>query len=258
MKLLFSLTAGLLSAGLVASQKVSTDGSCAGTNGFTCQGSAFGSCCSQYGWCGSSDAHCKVGCNGAFGTCSGSSTTQTLTSTRPPTSTPTNKVSTDATCGGANGYTCLGSSFGNCCSSSGWCGSSSAYCGQGCQSGFGNCGSNDSPASSTSVTSSPTPVPSGSNSAQQCLNGKQVPYKMTSDGDYAELVEPYNLRLPYKPAVVVLPTTNQHVQDAVVCAGQSGLKVQAKSGGHSYGNFGNGGKDGSMGKCFQDANGGRG
>ncbi|KAF2129004.1 Glucooligosaccharide oxidase [Dothidotthia symphoricarpi CBS 119687] len=69
---------------------------------------------------------------------------------------------------------------------------------------------------------------------------------MSSDGEYAELVEPYNLRLPYTPAVVVLPTTNQHVQDAVVCAGQGGLKVQAKSGGHSYANFGNGGKDGSM------------
>jgi hypothetical protein len=46
--------------------------------------------------------------------------------------------------------------------------------------------------------------------------------------------------------VVVLPTTNQHVQDAVVCAAQAGLKVQAKSGGHSYANWSSGGKDGSM------------
>lgn len=69
---------------------------------------------------------------------------------------------------------------------------------------------------------------------------------MTSDSDYAALVEPYNLRLPYKPAVVVLPTTNQHVQDAVVCGGQAGLKIQAKSGGHSYASFSSGGKDGAM------------
>lgn len=69
---------------------------------------------------------------------------------------------------------------------------------------------------------------------------------MTADAEYAELVEPFNLRLPYKPAVVVLPTTNQHVQDAVICAAQSGLKVQAKSGGHSYASFSSGGKDGSM------------
>jgi len=78
------------------------------------------------------------------------------------------------------------------------------------------------------------------------LNAKNVPYKMTSDAAYAELSEPYNLRLPYKPAVIVLPITNQHVQDAVVCAGQAGLKVQAKSGGHSYASFSSGGKDGSM------------
>jgi hypothetical protein len=78
------------------------------------------------------------------------------------------------------------------------------------------------------------------------LNSKNVPYKMTSDAAYAELIEPYNLRLPYKPAVVVLPITNQHVQDAVVCAGQAKLKVQARSGGHSYAAIGLGGKDGSM------------
>lgn len=80
----------------------------------------------------------------------------------------------------------------------------------------------------------------------QCLNGKNVPYKMSSDGGYSDLAEPYNLRLQYKPIVIVLPTTNQHVQDAVVCAGQAKVKVQAKSGGHSYASFSSGGKDGSM------------
>jgi hypothetical protein len=69
---------------------------------------------------------------------------------------------------------------------------------------------------------------------------------MTSDADYANLIKPYNTRLPFTPAVVVLPTSNQHVQDAVVCAAQAGLKVQAKSGGHSYSSNGLGGKDGSM------------
>lgn len=69
---------------------------------------------------------------------------------------------------------------------------------------------------------------------------------MTSDNDWAALIEPYNTRLPYTPAVVVLPATNQHVQDAVVCAAKAGLKVQAKSGGHSYSSNSLGGKDGSM------------
>lgn len=34
--------------------------------------------------------------------------------------TPSGPVSTDATCGGSNGYTCQGSGFGNCCSQYGW------------------------------------------------------------------------------------------------------------------------------------------
>lgn len=83
-------------------------------------------------------------------------------------------------------------------------------------------------------------------SASQCLEEKQVPYKTSADAAYPGLIEPYNLRLAYKPAVVVLPNTNQHVQDAVVCAGQAGLKVQAKSGGHSYASISSGGQDGSL------------
>lgn len=38
----------------------------------------------------------------------------------------------------------------------------------------------------------------------------------------------------------------QHVSDAVVCASISGVKVQAKSGGHSYASFSSGGQSGSM------------
>ena len=48
-------------------------------------------------------------------------------------------ISTDGTCGGSSGFTCAGSSFGNCCSSSGFCGSTVAYCAQGCKSAFGTC-----------------------------------------------------------------------------------------------------------------------
>jgi hypothetical protein len=45
-----TLAAGLLSLGSALAQKVSTDGSCGGSGSITCQGSAFGNCCSQYGW----------------------------------------------------------------------------------------------------------------------------------------------------------------------------------------------------------------
>lgn len=57
----------------------------------------------------------------------------------PPTDT---KVSPPLTgeCGGAEGYTCLGSQHGDCCSSYGYCGSEESYCGAGCQTAFGRCG----------------------------------------------------------------------------------------------------------------------
>jgi hypothetical protein len=78
------------------------------------------------------------------------------------------------------------------------------------------------------------------------LGSKNVPVKWINDPAYGDLTEPFNLRLQYKPIAVVIPTTNQHVQDAVVAAGNCGVKVQAKSGGHSYASFSSGGQDGSM------------
>ncbi|KAI9821948.1 MAG: hypothetical protein M1827_002530 [Pycnora praestabilis] len=182
---------------------ISPDATCGGTGNYTCLGSAFGSCCSPAGWCGSTDAYCGTGCQPGFGSCgtlgnasvvtssnvktvsvassptliastiisstlSQSSyttrTTSTATSLKaPPASFQTSStsakgsslsvvvkapsssttlaaakpVSTDATCGTTN--TCLGSSFGNCCSQHGWCGSTADYCGTGCQAIAGTC-----------------------------------------------------------------------------------------------------------------------
>ncbi|PVH98462.1 Glucooligosaccharide oxidase [Periconia macrospinosa] len=79
-----------------------------------------------------------------------------------------------------------------------------------------------------------------------CLGDKNVPVQWEYSPDYAELAEPFNLRLPYKPKVIVLPTTEKHVQDGVKCANEGGFKVQARSGGHSYASFSSGGKDGSV------------
>ncbi|KAF4552560.1 Polysaccharide deacetylase-like protein 2 [Elsinoe fawcettii] len=45
-----------------------SDGQC-GANGRTCLGAPSGSCCSQWGWCGSSTDHCGTGCQSGFGTC---------------------------------------------------------------------------------------------------------------------------------------------------------------------------------------------
>ncbi|KAF1849605.1 carbohydrate-binding module family 18 protein, partial [Cucurbitaria berberidis CBS 394.84] len=49
------------------------------------------------------------------------------------------KISPDARCGGTTKQTCIGSGFGDCCSSYGWCGVTAAYCKTGCQPGFGKC-----------------------------------------------------------------------------------------------------------------------
>ncbi|KAK4675335.1 hypothetical protein QC764_0076980 [Podospora pseudoanserina] len=107
------------------SGSISTDGECGTRNGKTCTGSGFGNCCSQNGFCGSTTDHCSAGCQSGFGTCSGGS----------------GSISTDGTCGYVNKKTCIGSGFGNCCSSSGNCGTTTAHCGAGCQSSYGTCNS---------------------------------------------------------------------------------------------------------------------
>ena len=85
-------------------------------------------------------------------------------------------------------------------------------------------------------------------SISDCLGDKDVPVRWIESPDFEELAQPFNLRLNYTPSVIVLPTTEQHVQDAVVCAAECDIKVQAKSGGHSYASFSSGGKNGSMSK----------
>lgn len=49
------------------------------------------------------------------------------------------KISQDGRCGGTTGQTCLGSSFGDCCSKKGFCGRKTRHCACGCQPGFGDC-----------------------------------------------------------------------------------------------------------------------
>jgi peptidoglycan/xylan/chitin deacetylase (PgdA/CDA1 family) len=117
--------------------EVSLDGTCGGSSGYTCQGSSFGDCCSQYGWCGSTTNYCDTGCQSEFGTCGSSGTATTTTSSSGSSSTLA--VSLDGTCGGTSGNTCQGSTFGDCCSQYGWCGSTSAYCSDGCQTSSGTC-----------------------------------------------------------------------------------------------------------------------
>ncbi|EPE30127.1 (Trans)glycosidase [Glarea lozoyensis ATCC 20868] len=66
-------------------------------------------------------------------------------------------ASVDGSCGGQ--LSCLGTSFGQCCSSHGFCGSTSAYCSisGGCQTNFGLCGDNVPLVPIPSSTSTPLP-----------------------------------------------------------------------------------------------------
>ncbi|KAI9648142.1 hypothetical protein NHQ30_002774 [Ciborinia camelliae] len=89
-------------------------------------------------------------------------------------------------------------------------------------------------------------IESRASSIQDCLTQHSVPYQDSSSSSWNTTISPYNLRLPHTPAVFTLPTTEQHVVDAVTCAAAAGLKVQAKSGGHSYASYSIGGKDGSV------------
>lgn len=97
----------------------------------------------------------------------------------------------------------------------------------------------------TRALSKPT-LESRAQSVADCLTSKNVPYSVTTSSNWNSLVTPYNLRLTYQPAVITLPTTSQHVSDSVTCAATYGLKVQAKSGGHSYASFSSGGQNGSL------------
>ncbi len=138
---------------------VSIDGSCSAASG-NCPS---GQCCSQFGFCGNTDAYCGVGCNLLFGSCntaasitsrpsltlaSGPSKTSLILAQTSGVSKP---ISTDFVCS-VNGAQC-GPSL--CCSLNGWCGNTDAYCGQGCQANFGIC---SIAAASPSQTSQSTPL----------------------------------------------------------------------------------------------------
>ncbi|KAF7371028.1 Reticuline oxidase [Mycena sanguinolenta] len=59
-------------------------------------------------------------------------------------------------------------------------------------------------------------------------------------------VKVYNQHIPITPAAVTRPTTSEEISKIVQCAVASGVKVQARSGGHSYGNYGIGGQDNAV------------
>lgn len=79
-----------------------------------------------------------------------------------------------------------------------------------------------------------------------CLTSANLNPVFPSSPAYPSDTLSYNRRLVYRPVAVVYPSTVQHVAKAVECASRVGIKVVARSGGHSYAANGVGGQDGSL------------
>lgn len=84
---------------------------------------------------------------------------------------------------------------------------------------------------------------SNSSPLQQCLdgvfNGNSGGVSYPSNLLYQlDWVKPYNLDIPITPAAVTRPNSSEQIADVIKCAVDNDVKVQARSGGHSYGNYG--------------------
>lgn len=83
-------------------------------------------------------------------------------------------------------------------------------------------------------------------SLTSCLSAASLSPITSSSSAYTADALAYNHRLSYKPADIVYPLNASQVASAVKCAAAAGVKVAARSGGHSYAANGVGGQDGSL------------
>jgi FAD/FMN-containing dehydrogenase len=89
-------------------------------------------------------------------------------------------------------------------------------------------------------------VPTKREAVNSCLTQAKVPIDTIGSQTWAEDGTAYNLRLPFEPAAIAVPTTIAQVSAAVACGSKHGVAVNAKSGGHSYTSLGFGGEDGHL------------
>lgn len=89
-------------------------------------------------------------------------------------------------------------------------------------------------------------ISSSNSSVFDCLGAHHVTYLTPSSANWTAYQAPFNLRLPWTPAVIAVPGNDAEVGAAVQCAAAMNLKVQAKGGGHSYASYSSGGQNGSM------------
>ncbi|EGX49092.1 hypothetical protein AOL_s00079g46 [Orbilia oligospora ATCC 24927] len=142
----------------------SSDGKCGVQNGgLLCNPNSKtykGTCCSKYGWCGNSEAHCNDGCQSGC---------------KRPISPALGSETKDGRCGKAFGNIFCGKwPYGRCCSAAGFCGVTKDHCNPalGCQSG---CKSSPPPPGRATSASEPkiTHRPGGgSNNGPITTNGQ--------------------------------------------------------------------------------------
>jgi len=82
-----------------------------------------------------------------------------------------------------------------------------------------------------------------SSAVQKCLEAavggnKALLATSATIGYQISHVKPYNLDIPVKPAAVTYPQSAEQVAAIVKCAVDNSLKVQPRSGGHSFANYG--------------------
>ncbi|KAK0646726.1 hypothetical protein B0T16DRAFT_328146 [Cercophora newfieldiana] len=79
-----------------------------------------------------------------------------------------------------------------------------------------------------------------------CLKAANVPVDTKGSTDWNNDIRAFNQRLQYTPVAIAVARTTEHVAAAVSCAAKVGVKVNPKSGGHSYASFGLGGENGHL------------
>ncbi|KAH6967947.1 hypothetical protein AUP68_17386 [Ilyonectria robusta] len=89
-------------------------------------------------------------------------------------------------------------------------------------------------------------VPTKRDAITSCLTSSKVPIDVKGSAEWTQDGTAYNLRLQYQPVAIAVPTTVAHISAAVKCGVKHGVKISAKSGGHSYTSWGFGGDDGHL------------
>ncbi|KUJ09586.1 FAD-binding domain-containing protein [Mollisia scopiformis] len=79
-----------------------------------------------------------------------------------------------------------------------------------------------------------------------CLEESNIPQDYPNTSNFSQDSLDYNLRLNFTPIAIAVPSTVPQVQAAVNCAAKLGIKVNPKSGGHSYAGHSVGGEDGHL------------